>query len=174
MGTEFLKKVKLLSELSDKQLNLVFALVIEEKVSKGIHIIKEGEPGKYLYIIREGRVEVVKKFGEDVFSLTELESTDFFGEISLIDDYPTSATVIAVEDSLLFKISADDFKTITRVDTDLSAKLWEALAKCLSDRIRKTSDTVRNFYGLSKALCENEEFRALYTSWNFSGKKINE
>jgi len=103
--------------------------------------------------------------------LTELEAGDFFGEMSLIDDYPISATVNTAEDSVLFKISADDFKAVIRIDTDLSAKLWEALARCLSDRIRKTSDIVRNYYGLSKALCENEEFRALYTSWNFSDKE---
>ena len=170
MENEFIKNVKLFNSLSDKQINLIRALIAEEKVNKECEIIKEGDIGKYLYIIRQGKVRIVKKFGEDIFSLTELEAGDFFGEMSLIDDYPISATVNAAEDSVLFKISADDFKAVIRVDTDLSAKLWEALARCLSDRIRKTSDIVRNYYGLSKALCENEEFRALYTSWNFSDK----
>jgi CRP-like cAMP-binding protein len=171
MGIEFLKQVTLFNELSDKQLNLIAALVSEEKVSRETELIKEGAIGKYLYIIREGKVRVVKKFGEDIFPLTELVPIDFFGEMALIDDYPTSATVVTIEDSIVYKINADDFKTIVRVDTDLSAKIWEALARVLSDRIRKTSEIVRNYYGLSKALCENEEFRALFTSWNFSDKK---
>ncbi|OGF68177.1 MAG: hypothetical protein A2Y62_05285 [Candidatus Fischerbacteria bacterium RBG_13_37_8] len=171
MDIDFLKKVRLFQKLSDRQLNLIRALIVEEEIPKDIIIIKEGEVGRYLYIVKAGKVKVVKQFDEDIFLLTELSEGDFFGELSLIDDYLTSATVITEEDSEFIKIKADDFLALTRIDSGLSSAIWEALARCLSDRIRKTSEIVRNYYGLSKALCENEEFRMLFTSWNFGEKK---
>lgn len=167
MSIELLKNVKLFQNLNERQLNLIKALMIEEKIPKDKEIIKEGGIGKFLYIIKEGKVKIFKKFGKDNFLLTELKENDFFGELSLIDEEVTSATVVAAEDSVLLKMNADDFKAIIKVETDLSSKLWEALAKTLSERIRKTSDIVRNYYGLSKALCENEEFRLLFATWNF-------
>ena len=51
MENEFIKKVKLFNSLSDKQINLIRALIAEEKVNKECEIIKEGDIGKYLYII---------------------------------------------------------------------------------------------------------------------------
>lgn len=167
MNIDFLKKVKLFQNFDEKQLNLIAALMIEEDIPKNTEIIREGEIGKYLYIIEKGKVSIFRKFGEDNFFLTELEEKDFFGELSLIDEEETSATVIATEDCKLLKIKADDFKAITMVDSNLSAKLWEALARSLSERIRKTTDIVRNYYGINKALCENAEFRKLFTAWNF-------
>jgi CRP-like cAMP-binding protein len=170
MSIEFLRSVRLFNKLSDRQLNLVAALLNEEEVKKDSVVIKEGEVGKYLYIIKRGNFKVVKQLGEDEIILTELGEKDFFGELSLIDEYPTSANVVALEDGVVLKIKADDFSALTKIDSGLSAAIWESLARCLADRVRKTSDIVKNYYGLSKALCENEEFRLLFAAWNFEGK----
>lgn len=170
MDIEYLKSVHLFKELSDRQLNLVAALLTEENIAVDTVIIREGELGKYLYIIKKGKVRVLKQFGNGELILTELEKGNFFGELSLIDEYLTSATVVAVEDSILLKMGADDFIALTKIDSGLSAAIWEALARCLAERVRRTSDMVKNFYGLSKALCESEEFRLLFAAWNFGGK----
>jgi len=85
----------------------------------------------------------------------------------LIDDFPTSATVQATTDTTTFRMSRDDFKRITSERTEICSKLWESIARSLITRIRKTGELVKMYYGLNKALCENEEFRQLYTSWNF-------
>jgi CRP-like cAMP-binding protein len=103
--------------------------------------------------------------------LTELGPYDFFGEMSLIDDSPTSATVEAINDTTLFKMTGTDFKAITSDNNALSSKLWESITRSLTTRIRKTGELVKMYYGLSKALCENEQFRELYTSWNFHTQK---
>ncbi len=170
MELDFMKNITLFKKLSDRQLNLVSALLIEDNFSTNSIIIKEGELGRYLFIIKKGKVKIVKNFGEDELILTELGEGDFFGELSLIDEYPTSATVIAIDNCILLKMKADDFIALTKIDSGLSASIWEALARCLADRVRRTSEIVKNYYGLSKALCENEEFRLLFAAWNFESK----
>lgn len=170
MDIECLKDVHLFKKLSDRQLNLVAALLMEENIAADSVIIREGELGKYLYILKKGKVKVLKQFEKDEITLTELKEGDFFGELSLIDEYLTSATVIAVEDCILLKMGVDDFIALTKIDSGISASIWEALARCLAERVRRTSEMVKNFYGLSKALCENEEFRLLFAAWNFEGK----
>jgi CRP/FNR family transcriptional regulator, cyclic AMP receptor protein len=167
----FLKEVFLFSTLSDSENHHVCTLLKEQKFKHGQTILKEGRPGDALYIIWSGRVRVSRKFDKESFILTELGPRDFFGEMSLIDDFPTSATVDAIEDTTLFKMNREDFHSITSQHDDLSSKLWESVARCLTIRIRKTGDLVKLYYGLSKALCENEEFRELYTSWNFHEPK---
>ncbi|MGH9858096.1 MAG: cyclic nucleotide-binding domain-containing protein, partial [Acidobacteriota bacterium] len=167
----FLKDVFLFKTLTDSENHHVCSLLKEEKFKQGQTILEEGRPGDALYIIWAGRVRVSRRFDKESFILTELGPHDFFGEMSLIDDFPTSATVDAIEDTTLFKMNREDFRSITSQHNDLSSKLWESLARCMTIRIRKTGDLVKLYYGLSKALCENEQFRELYTSWNFHAPK---
>ena len=167
----FLKNVFLFTNLTDAENHYVCALLKEEHFKHAEVILEEGRPGDALYIIWSGRVRVSRRFDKESFVLTELGPFDFFGEMSLIDDFPTSATVDAMDDTILFKINRADFRSITSIHNELSSKLWESVARSLTTRIRKTGDLVKMYYGLSKALCENEEFRELFTSWNFHASK---
>ena len=66
---------------------------------KGTEIIKEGTSSDCAYIIESGRVQVSKTLSngeEQVIGI--LEQNDIFGEMSLIDSLPRSATVLALED----------------------------------------------------------------------------
>jgi CRP-like cAMP-binding protein len=167
----FLKNVFLFKNLTDSENHHVCGLLKEERFKHGEVILEEGRAGDALYIIRAGRVRVSRRFNEESFVLTELGPHDFFGEMSLIDDCPTSATVDAMDDTILFKMNRADFRSITSIHNELCSKLWESVARSLTTRIRKTGDLVKMYYGLNKALCENEELRELYTSWNFHSSK---
>ena len=167
----FLRNVFLFQGLDEEQNRLVCGLLKEEDFKPGERILEEGQVGNALYVIWSGRVRVSRKFDRESFVLTELGPYDFFGEMSLIDDFPTSATVDAIEDTTVSKMSRADFKILTADDSEISSKLWESFARSLITRIRKTGELVKMYYGLNKALCENEEFRQLYTSWNFHTRK---
>jgi CRP-like cAMP-binding protein len=167
----FLRNVFLFKDLSDAENRYVCGLLKEETFKAGDKILEEGRAGDALYIIWSGRVRVSRQFDRESFVLTELGPYDFFGEMSLIDDYPTSATVEATTETTLFKMTGRDFKNITSSPNDLSSRLWESVARSLITRIRKTGELVKMYYGLNKALCENEQFRELYTSWNFHQPK---
>jgi len=167
----FLRNVFLFQGLDEDQNRLVCSLLKEEDFKLGERILEEGRAGDALYVIWSGRVRVSRQFDRESFVLTELGPYDFFGEMSLIDDFPTSATVEAIADTTVFKMSREDFKALTTEYSEICSKLWESFARSLITRIRKTGELVKMYYGLNKALCENEEFRQLYTSWNFHTRK---
>jgi CRP/FNR family cyclic AMP-dependent transcriptional regulator len=167
----FLRSVFLFEGLDEAQNRFVCGLLKEEEFRPGESILEEGRAGDALYIIRSGRVRVSRKFDRESFVLTELGPSDFFGEMSLIDDFPTSATVHAISETIVFKMSRADFKILTSQNNEICSRLWESFARSLITRIRKTGELVKMYYGLNKALCENEEFRQLYTSWNFHTRK---
>ncbi len=167
----FLKNIFLFQALDEKQTDLVRGLLQEKNCKAEEKIVEEGKVGESLFMICTGKVRVSRKLDGEAFILTELGPFDFFGEMSLIDDFPTSATVEALSETTVLKMDRRDFKSMISTNSDLSSKLWESLARSLTIKIRKTGDLVRMYYGLNKALCENEQFRELYTSWNFHPPK---
>lgn len=98
----------------------------------GTVLIREGDPGDALCVIVRGTVEVVK----DGRAVAQMTQGDFFGEISLIDGKPRSATVVAVDDVMLLELSASDFQELLNIPLVARAAL-ESLAR----RLREAHDT---------------------------------
>jgi CRP/FNR family cyclic AMP-dependent transcriptional regulator len=94
--TDDLKRVPLFSDLSEVELARFTDVVREREYPKNSVILFEDDPGDALYIVASGQVKVVL-IGEDgrEVILSVLSDGDFFGEMSLIDDEPRSAHVIA-------------------------------------------------------------------------------
>jgi CRP-like cAMP-binding protein len=167
----FLHNVFLFENLTEEQTSAIFGMLREATYSPNQRIVEEGRIGRSLFVICSGRVRVTREFENESFVLTELGPLDFFGEMSLIDDFLTSATVEAVEETKVLTMNREDFKRLISGNTDLSSRIWESFARSLTKKIRKTGDLVKMYYSLNKALCENEPFRELYTSWNFHSRK---
>lgn len=82
---------------------------------KGYEIIRQGEPGYAMYIIDDGRVAVTQNtllVGRYIF-VTNLSEGDIFGEMALILNQPRNANVIALEPTAVFRLSIDDWHTVT-------------------------------------------------------------
>ncbi len=77
----------------------------------GATVVREGDRGDALCIIVQGTVEVY----QDDRALRRLGSGDYFGEISLIDGKPRSATVVALDDVVLLELSSADFDSLLNV-----------------------------------------------------------
>ena len=106
-----LKRVPLFSGLSADELARFAEVTREREYPKNSVILFEDDPGDALYVVSEGQVKVVL-IGEDgrEVILSVLTDGDFFGEMSLIDDEPRSAHVIAMRDSRLLVLRRDDFQ----------------------------------------------------------------
>ncbi|MBC8555587.1 MAG: cyclic nucleotide-binding domain-containing protein [Candidatus Brocadiales bacterium] len=103
-------------------------------------IFKENSIGKEMYIILTGRVTVIKEKGDVETTLATLEEGDFFGEMSLFDNSPRSATVKALGDVKLLEINQKNFlKKISR-DPSLAFRMLEKM----SERIRITDEKILN------------------------------
>lgn len=93
MQTEdLLASVSLFQKLDKKQIRQLAQLVREQRFDPGQAIVEEGRPGLGLYILAEGEAEVVR--GNMIIG--HLGPGRFFGEMSLLDDLPRTATVRAL------------------------------------------------------------------------------
>src|SRR5215212_6802587 len=135
----FLRSIPLFSKLDDAELQRFAELTREKNYPKGSVILFEDDPGDSLYIVREGRVKVVL-VGEDgrEVILGVLSVGDHFGELSLIDDRPRSAHVIAMEESHLLVLHREDFRR--RVESS-PAVAWSLLTE-LSRRLRRADEKI--------------------------------
>ncbi len=84
---------------------------VEVTYPAGAIVVRQGDPGDSLCIIADGRVEVQR----DGRSVAQLQAGDFFGEISLVDGEPRSATVVALDDVVLLTLSSSDFESLLTV-----------------------------------------------------------
>lgn len=135
---DFLSTVPLFKSLGAEVAN--FALMAREKsYPKGSVILFEDDPGDSLFVVREGRVKVVlvAEDGREVI-LGILGVGEHFGELSLIDDQPRSAHVVAMEDSTLLVLRRDDFRR--RVEQS-PLVAWALLVE-LSRRLRRADDKI--------------------------------
>lgn len=133
MSAEFLASVPLFSGLPAEELQRFAEVTREKAYPKGSVILFEDDPGDSLFVVRHGRVKVVL-VGEDgrEVILGVLGIGDHFGELSLIDDQPRSAHVIAMEDATVLVLRREDFRR--RVEASPSVA-WALLAE-LSRRLR--------------------------------------
>ncbi len=136
---DFLASIPLFSGLPRDELTRFAELVRERAYPKGSVILFQDDAGDSLYVLRSGRVKVVL-IGEDgrEVILGVLEPGAHFGELSLIDDRPRSAHVIAMDDSQLLILRREDFKR--RVEANPSVA-WALLME-LSRRLRRADDKI--------------------------------
>lgn len=124
----------LFASVPEKELELIAADLQDIAFNTGEMIIQEGDFGNCLYIIRSGRVKVVKSLeaegGEEII-LSHLEEGDYFGEMSLITGDPRSATVIAENNVELWKLSKSDFDHLILNNKGITISLTHMLSQRL-------------------------------------------
>ena len=111
----------------------------ERRFPKGSVILMEGDPGDALYLIADGQVKVIL-IGEDgrEVILSVLGEGSFFGDMSLLDDEPRSAHVVAMADATLLQLRRDDFQARLRSSPDVAIGLLRELSR----RLRRADDTI--------------------------------
>jgi CRP/FNR family cyclic AMP-dependent transcriptional regulator len=127
-----LKRVPLFSDLSEGELVRFADVTREREYPRNSIILFEDDPGDSLYIVSSGQVKVVL-IGEDgrEVILSVLNDGDFFGEMSLIDDEPRSAHVIAMKDSRLLVLRREDFQQQINQHPSIAVKLLKVLVQRL-------------------------------------------
>ena len=138
---EILSQVDLFSGLPLGHLRRVVDIGVEEQYRVGATIFPEGEPGDKFYLIVEGAVRIsriVPGMGEE--ALAVLRPGNYFGEMSLIDDAPRSATAMCHEKCRLFVVNRRDLEDLLFVDRDLAYELLWRFVRTLSGRLRESND----------------------------------
>jgi CRP-like cAMP-binding protein len=103
--------------------------------SKGDVIFRQGDAAGDMYLIRRGRVVVSLLDGGTSTTLATLKDSDFFGEMSLFDGKPRSATVTALDDVVVEAVSRENLAG------QVDSTVWDLLVR-LSGRIRAADDSL--------------------------------
>jgi CRP-like cAMP-binding protein len=127
-----LRIIPMFSGVSTEILESIASLLIERRFPKHKTIVEEGAPGDYMYIISEGRVKVTKLSGDGREKILELlDVGDFFGEMSLFDDAPRSASVKAMSDVRIMALARNDFLRLLSSSPGLALSVIQELTRRL-------------------------------------------
>ena len=108
-----LQSIPLFESLGKRDLSLILNIIHSRSYLTGEYIFYQGDPGIGLYIIREGKVRIIRSDEEDnEIELAIFSKGDFFGELAMIDGEKRSASAVAKSDvraAVIFKPDLDEF-----------------------------------------------------------------
>jgi len=149
----------LLGELSDDDVDWMIQNGRWEEVAADTILIEEGKPVDAVYILLEGTltVSIDALGGKEIALLTQGEVV---GEMSFIDFRPPSATVTALEKSLILSLPRQELATKLQFDIGFASRFYRALAILLSMRMRSLVSQL----GYGKAQSEEVDLEQLHPS----------
>jgi CRP/FNR family cyclic AMP-dependent transcriptional regulator len=124
-----LSGVLLFSACSRGELGRIASLVEEVEVPAGKVLAREGDPGWEFFVVAEGQAKAMKR-GRRIASFGR---GSFFGEMSLLDEGPRSATVTAETDMQLLVLDSRSFSALVAENPSVSRKLLRGMAERLRD-----------------------------------------
>jgi CRP/FNR family transcriptional regulator, cyclic AMP receptor protein len=126
---EFLAKVPMFSKLKPKQLEQLAARARVRDYEQGSAIVEQGTEGIGLYIMARGIAKVLRVHPDGTSTeIDTLERFDFFGELSLLDEAPRSASIIATEPVKAVVLSKLDFLDELEDDPAMAVVMLKELA----------------------------------------------
>lgn len=153
-GTDLIQKTFLFQLLNFDETLALANLFQRQSVKKGDVIIEENALGQALYLIQSGQVGVFKGEGASREAIATLGAGELFGEMSLIENELTSASVVALEPAVLLVIRRKDFEELLAGNKDIALKVYRTFCNTLSERLRRTS---RELSHLKSCMSDEEE-----------------
>jgi len=131
---EALRNVPLFANLEASDLNRLGKILVPRQYEAGELIIKEGDEAVGFFILSSGKVRVVKDLGADKEqTLATLTPGEFFGETALLDGYPRTASVQAVEKTECLALTRWDFMSELKSSPTMAVEIVRVLARRLRE-----------------------------------------
>jgi len=115
--------VSLFAGLSGKEMASIFDLARPKEYPAGAEVVTEGEPGNSFHLIANGEAQVI--IGGR--ALRTIGAGDYFGEMSLLDGGPRTATVVAISPLKTLAVSTTDFQRLLENNPSITRKLLVAM-----------------------------------------------
>lgn len=141
-----LRGIGLFGALSDEVLAYLCETLGARQVAAGELVFREGDSGRELFVVLEGQLEVLKRSSAGAETpVASLGPNAWFGEMSVIDVQPRSATVRALAPSRLLRVRAADLDALYRRDLKAYTLVVLNIARELSRRLRTADGLLVNF-----------------------------
>ncbi len=146
LESSFLREIAFLKRLDFFELKTFSRLLHRREFKPGEVVFREGYPHAVLYIVKEGKIDIVLETDEkEPIKLAELTPKSFFGEIGLFIDTNRTATAFAAEESVLLAVSKVDFKDLIGKYPRIGVKIVYELGKRLSESLVDTNSKLRGY-----------------------------
>ena len=133
---ELLARLPLFETCTRKELGDIASIMSEAERPAGTVLTREGQAGGLMFVLLEGRADVLATGSAKQKVIGHLKDGDVVGELSLIDGRARSATVVASTPVHLLQLVADDFQVLVQK----SSKFRKALLQALSIRVREMDE----------------------------------
>jgi CRP-like cAMP-binding protein len=139
----FLKTVPLFKEFTESELLALASRLRERTLRKGQVLFREGDAGEEMFVVRSGTVVISKAVTGRVDQVLSRETTgSFFGEMSLFDRAPRSATVQAETETVLLVLDRENLQILIEVNPRAAAAFFQALVHVFIERLRASGNLV--------------------------------
>jgi diguanylate cyclase (GGDEF)-like protein len=136
----FLKTIHIFSSLTDEEIKSIAKKLSLLKVKKGDIICKQGDKGNELYIIREGEFNgSIQLPSGKLKEIVTFHAGDFFGEMSIFENAPRSATCLANNEGAIYRLHKKDFFSLIQSEPEIAIKIMYRMLNITTQRLRTTS-----------------------------------
>ena len=139
----FLLATPFFGGLSDAGLDLLVSMLVERRVDAGATVVREGEPGRSMFIVHTGQLVVSRllKSGRSL-RMSDLAPGDFFGEMTLIEMQNRSATVVAESPTVLYELTARELYKCYKADIHAYVMVMQNINRELCRRLRRADNRI--------------------------------
>ncbi len=141
-GIEKLQDCFLFKELSLEETLILASICRSVDKKDGDVIIEENLIGQSLFLIVKGKAEIIQGKGGSLTTVATLKPGDIFGEMSLIEDRPTSSNVVAIGKTSLLKIDKMELERLMNDNNAFALKIYRSFCIALSERLRKADRVI--------------------------------
>jgi CRP/FNR family cyclic AMP-dependent transcriptional regulator len=137
---DMLSEAQLFNRVEGHEIRQLTEYVHAYAVDAGVNIFPEGMQGNCMGLLVSGRIEVLKKNSSgEAQRIATITAGKTFGEMSLIDGLPYSATIRALESCTVILLTRNNFTQCVQRHPALGVKLLTEIARLISLRLRQTS-----------------------------------
>jgi len=151
---EVLRRIKILAQMDVSQLERFIEFIEVLSIESSGLVVRRGSHGDAMYLVLEGEVRARIMVDGKESILNTLSSGDFFGEISLLDQGPRSADVVANEQSLLLKITAQAFERMKKEAPDVALPFLFNVSRSVVTRMRMLTKRYKDSLQLSQVFTD--------------------
>jgi CRP-like cAMP-binding protein len=164
MNPDELKQIPVLQAIDDRSLARLATELEVRDYGEGQMVFAENDPGDAMYFVSRGQVRVevcTDATGAVRKTLTVLQAGDYFGEMSLFDQKPRSASAVAAGPTRLLRLSKQGFDSLLTRNSEAGMSVLFAMIRTASDRIRRLSSQVIVYDEIGKAIGEAKHLQVL-------------
>ena len=135
---EFLRSIPIFCNLNKSEFIKLDMIIHERQYKEEEIIFYENEPGASLYIIKSGKVELIKKIEGEEKRISILKEGEFFGEIGVLIASPRITSARAMEKTELLSLPRPDLLNLIERNPKVGSRILLEISKVIAERLSKT------------------------------------